>query len=217
MNYHAERMRRRANRIPPNQVSVDKAKDMGLGMFGNMYAHMGRTRDQIAASVDSAMRDKGHLLVDAAAAIEEKRVNFFRNNTGANLQPEYGPFPDTAEGTVQRVRQMATNALTSEPANKVRNFLGMDPAGENVDKTQLNMARAAAYGIPMTAGGATLLGLMTMHGGAGDQQMSSEISMSEQERRKKEENDMFWAAAALGTGALGGGGYMAYNSTKPRI
>lgn len=203
------------HRAPRNLSSVAKAKRKGLEMFGNVYDHIGRTRDQIAASVDSAKRDKGHILVDAGAAIEQKRVNFYRNNTGANLQPEYGPFPDTAQGTVQRVRQAATNALTSEPANKMRDFLSMDPAGENVDQTQLNMARGAAYGIPMTVGGASLLGLMTMHGGAADQQPSSQISMSE-EQRKKEENDMFWAAAALGTGALGGGGIIGYNA-RPRM
>jgi len=196
-------------RPPRNQASVNRAEGKMEEMLGNMGDHIGRTRNQIAASVDSVMRDKGHLLVDAAAAIEQKRVNFWRNNTGANLQAEYGPFPDTAQGTVSRVRQLATNALTSEPAQKIRNYLSIDPAGENVDRTQLNIARAVSYGLPISGAGVALLGTINMYGGSGDQQTSGQISMSEEERKKKEDETLGWAAAAAGTGLLaaGGGGY----------
>lgn len=209
VNYHAYKMRQRA---PQNASSVDKAKRMGLQMFDNVYKHIGRTRQQIAASLDSAQRDKGHILVDAGASIDSKYRNFIQNNTGANLQmPEEAP-----QNIVSKVRNKAIQALTSKPAQQVRDFMTIDPAGENVDRTQAVLSGVARYAVPVTGAGVGLLGLTSMYGGPADQQTSGQIGMSEEERRKKEEETNLWAAAALATGALGGGGILGYNA-RPRV
>ena len=209
-NYHHQRMQQR--RRAPNQASVDKAEVMGLGLFHNMHKHLGRTRQQIAASLDSAMRDKGHILVDAGASIDSKYRNFIQNNTGANLQmPEEAP-----QNIVSKVRNKAIQALTSKPAQQVRDFMTIDPAGENVDRTQAVLSGVARYAVPVTGAGVGLLGLTSMYGGPADQQTSGQIGMSEEERRKKEEETNLWAAAALATGALGGGGILGYNA-RPRV
>ena len=209
-NYHHQRMQQR--RKAPNQASVDKAKVMGLGLFRNMHKHLGRTRQQIAASLDSAMRDKGHILVDAGASIDSKYRNFIQNNTGANLQmPEEAP-----QNIVSKVRNKAIQALTSKRAQQVRDFMTIDPAGENVDRTQAVLSGVARYAVPVTGAGVGLLGLTSMYGGPADQQTSGQIGMSEEERRKKEEETNLWAAAALATGALGGGGILGYNA-RPRV
>lgn len=178
-------------------------------MLHNMYGHVGRMRKDIAASVERAKRDKGHIIVDAAAAVDEKYRNFLMNNTGANLtMPEEAP-----QNIVAKVRNKAIQALTSEPAQRFRQALAIDPAGENVDRTQAIYSATARYGIPMTAGGAALLGIMSMYGGGGDSQAVGEIPMSEEEKRKKEQENLM-GMAMLATAGAGAGGTAVYAGTN---
>ena len=200
-NYHAYKMREARKQRPT--PAVTQANNMGASMLDNMYKYV----QSGGQSLYSLLRDKGQVVIDPMRTADEKLRDVIRNNTGANLTVDETPLEGLA--LIARMKRGAAKALTSEPAQRARDFLSEDPV-QGMDQTRLVGTTAARWSLPLAGTGLGVMGVASVMDNPGDEQEQGQLTIPGNTQENKENNNA--AALAALTVALTGGGAATYGS-----